>query len=545
MIALASGLVAVTLLGAVPVEVQGVARAPGPDATLAPILRITIQEAGVLPLGVRRIMLPAPDKPGDPKYLVLRTVEPKPVELARLALLAPGPDGPARYEWSGKPTTLKVSALELAAPVDSTFTRLLFMRKLSRTLQLELATPGSSDPIIVQLKPKKRPQGFDPGREAERPAQEWAAASEAITASDAGGNYALARGHWRLDGDFVVPRGVTLTVPAGTTFSLAPGRSIFAYGRLIFAGTAEAPITVQRAGIAPWGTVAMVGPGSTGSRFSHVRFNGGAGWFIGVTDVPGTVAILDGEASFEDCRFEKVLSEDALHVKRSQVTLRRTRFTDTASDGVDLEAASATAEDCVFERIGDDAWDIGEGSAADLQRMVIRRALGKAMSVGQRSNATMRQSYMMDGGRGVSSFEGSTALIEDSLIAFMTRSAVQAAARKGTEPGRSLLTRTLLWQNAMPKGLKNARIVLKDVRLDVPVDMTEFTPIQGAGPQSPPVILEVLPGPSNEPAIVLVAARPEDAEVAGAPMSGQWGFIFLSACGLLVLLLLAERKLRI
>ncbi|MFT7623830.1 MAG: hypothetical protein ACI9WU_003015 [Myxococcota bacterium] len=537
--ALIVGVLSTLTLSAVPVEVQGIDGLADSSAQLAPLLQIQIKgDSGAIPVAVSAMHLPAPDKPGDPAYLVLRSATG--TELLRMVLQPADENDGARYSWAGTPVPVK-GRLTVAAPIDSAWMRLTQRRKLSRSLQLSLIRIESGESVEAKIKGLKRPTGVDPATRARMPAAEWAAELPGVQPAEEPGHFRIAAGAWSLDRDLVVPATVTLHLSAGATLRLAPGRSIFAYGRLEAHGTTELPVTIEPAGIGPWGVVALMGGGASGSVFEGVRFVRGSMGIAGSQDLNGALNLIDADATLNQCRFEATRGEDAIHAKGARLTLRNVTFATTASDAVDIVQSTLILEGGVFTDIGDDAVDVGRGSTASIDEVLIQRAGGKGVSVGQLSRATVSDVFILEAGRGVSAFEGSHAAVDHTAIAFSRRGAVQAAGRKGSEPGSVSLQDVRLWRNGSRDGLKSERVTATRVREDLPLDLASYKPGE-SGPRLRPPVPTQLVAPEPTPSRPLFRGTEHDG--VPVPTQSHWLLYILGLAATMAVLLVIERALR-
>ncbi len=545
-------LLALALLApqAAPVEIQGVVAAPGLDDTLAPILAVYIgDDSGVIPVALTRIVLPAPDKPGDPSELLLVTDDDKRSVVLRMRLVAADRNGASRYAWEGDRIGLPQSRLLIAAPVDTAWMRLSSRRKLSRTLELDLVRAETGEAVTTSIRALKRPKGADTIGASSMDIAKWAASITNLIALVEPGHYEIPKGAWQLDRDLVVPFGATLHIRAGTTLYLAPSRNIFAYGRLLAAGTAESPVTIRPAGKGPWGVIAFIGEGSGGSKLMGTRMIRGSHWFAGARDLNGAITIIDSDVLIDGCRIEDVRGEDALHAENARVVVARTAVTNAASDGIDLERTVGRIEHCELRDIGDDAIDAGEKSKVTVTGSMIRRAGGKGISVGQESTLEVSESFLIEGGRGISAFEGSVVTATATVIAFSRRTDVQAAARRGTKAGRAELIRCLLWQHGSEKALKSEWVTLKHSRSDVPIDLAQYAPVTGPagiviGPKRLTVPLPPLADYSHEAPKLLIAESDQPTAHPADLDTSSW-LVFGAIVALLGGLLFVERRLRV
>ena len=445
--------VAALTVGAAEVQVAHADRPVGRGDTSVALLSIRV---GVPDLRLSGAVLPASGKPGDPRALVLVTDTAEREPVATLALVPATTDQRAVYRYGGPTVGLRSDRLLLMAPADANWARLAGRRRLPEQLELTLLS-GNGEPAKIRIRAHARPK--------RQPPKEMRALKP-LRAGAGPGEWVLPNGTWRIEDDFAIPAGVTLTIEPGTTLLLDPARSLLSWGKLLALGTPDAPITFEAAGVAAFGVVALIGEGATGSRLTSCRFIRGSQ----APELDGALSVLAAKVELENVAFEDSRGEDAIHVGRGEITLRRGRFRRASSDGIDLEGAQGTLEDLEFETLGDDALDIGEGSRATVTRVRITGAHGKGISVGQTSEIIARDVLVLESGRGVAAFEGSRASVSGCVIAYTNRGAIQAAARKGREPGRIQLARCALWRNfGANQGLRSPRVEATDVLEDLAV----------------------------------------------------------------------------
>ncbi len=523
----------------VPVAVSGISEPPQASDALAGILKLEIERGGP-PLAIQRLAIPAPDKPGDAEYLVVVTDDAARSEVLRLTLRPASGDISARYEYVGTPVPITGDPLLLAAPVDTAWARLAVQRKLSRALELRLVDASGAE-VKVDVETAKRPRGFDPERQANDPPDSVRARAPGL--QGAGHRLVLPSGAWILDQDLVVPRGTTLVVEPGTTLLLAPARSVFAYGRLELLGTAERPVTLAPLGRGPWGVVALLGGGSKGSVFEHVRFIRGSSGAAGALDLNGTLSLVDSAATFAHCRFERSRGEDTIHVERSEITVSDSVFASPSSDGVDLVMAKATVRRSWFEMVGDDAIDAGHTTELTVHDCVVRGAAGKAISVGQGSTGTISGTFLLEAERGVSVFDGSKVAITSSAIAYSKRAAIQTAGG-AAGPGVATIDRSLLWENGGKWGQED-RITVSNSRTDARVSLEGFRALEGVGPLAVPLRpAEPAAFLAPEGGKALLTGTTVEASVSRPMAVSTWVTILAGLLAAGCLLLVLERMLR-
>jgi parallel beta-helix repeat protein len=194
-------------------------------------------------------------------------------------------------------------------------------------------------------------------------------------------------GATRLDEDVLIPAGEELVLAPGTELLLAPDVSILARGKITAIGTAEAPIVIrQMVAGTPWGTIALQGEGADGSRFAHVRFEGGGGDVLERVQYKGMVcAHWTRDVRFESCEFSRNLRcDDALNAVHSEVDLNGCYFHDVNADAADYDYSIGMIESCTIERAGNDGIDL-MSCAPTIAGNTIVDSGDKGISIGERS----------------------------------------------------------------------------------------------------------------------------------------------------------------
>ena len=216
-----------------------------------------------------------------------------------------------------------------------------------------------------------------------------------VVARDAGP--LLVSGAWDIAGAHVVRHPVRIA--PGTVVRLAPGATLRFESQLVAEGTAEQPVRFVPAADAPWGAVAFVGEGASGSVLRHCEFLGGSRHtdpvapleamvsvqatrlvrFVQCTfrDAPAAalqVQLLAADAEFDQCRFEAA-AQDALGADTSRLAVRGCTFLGAGADALRLWASSALVTDSTFVRTGRCAVVLHDGARALVLRTRVDAAV--------------------------------------------------------------------------------------------------------------------------------------------------------------------------
>ena len=215
------------------------------------------------------------------------------------------------------------------------------------------------------------------------------AAPAAARASDSTAQEELVLlGDVRLAQDLLVRPGQRLVLSPGTTLTLEPDVSIECRGQLLALGTAELPITIERANPElPWGVFALQGPGANGSRLEHVRFVGGGAGQVGRVEYKGAVCVHYATGVvFDQCEFaHNQRCDDLINVVKGECAITNSRFHHANADSIDYDMSGGLV-----------AWNLIEGSGNDgldlmtcWPRVIGNRILNsgdKGISVGEDSS---------------------------------------------------------------------------------------------------------------------------------------------------------------
>jgi len=246
-------------------------------------------------------------------------------------------------------------------------------------------------------------------------------------------------GTWRVRGTLIVPPGVNLKIPAGTTLQFDPKGALVAHGPLHLNGTREAPVTLEGApkNIAGtdesnWLGVAVLNAnGPSHWRGVVVRNTSGInlpGWHL-----TGGVTFYRSDIHIDHAHLLGHQGEDALNVIASKFKFKDLKITDAASDGFDSDFSEGTIEGGVFERIGKagggDAIDVS-GSTVTVSGTRFADIGDKALSVGERSKMNVSGVDIEGAGTGAAAKDGSTLRIDGAKITKASHAGLMAYVKK-------------------------------------------------------------------------------------------------------------------
>ncbi|MCZ6783084.1 MAG: hypothetical protein O7G30_07205 [Proteobacteria bacterium] len=242
----------------------------------------------------------------------------------------------------------------------------------------------------------------------------WNAGSETL--------YALP-GTWQVEGSLVVPEGLGLTIPAGTTLRFEPERALVARGPLVFLGVEDAPIVLEgpegerRQDL--WSGVVVLGS-SRPSRWSHVvvRNTGGVdrkGWVV-----DAGVVFRHAPVEMEACSFEGDRSAASLELVHSTFTLVDVEIAGAAGTALQLSFSEGEVRGGGVADVGGSGLAVTDSKVA-VSDWVATGVRGAALLASDRSRVSASGLTIENAGFAAVSRNGSRLLLSDSQVAAVAR----------------------------------------------------------------------------------------------------------------------------
>ncbi len=277
------------------------------------------------------------------------------------------------------------------------------------------------------------------------------------------GAIAVAKGQWRVTGDLVLPKNITLQIGAGTTLRFDEGAILLAHGSLDLAGDEAAPIQLLPVGDRWAGVVVLDAPVST---WRHVEVRGTTGMNRPGWRMTGGVCFYRSPVRFERCRFSNNHGEDAVNVVRAKVTFSHCVFADTSSDAFDGDFVTAVFDECLFRDIGGDGIDVS-GSRLRVNRTVLERIDDKAVSVGADSEAVLTELVVSEARMGIVSKDHSSVRVRRATIR-NTRTALAAFVKKAEYAPPTLDAGQITFHNVAERAIvqTHSRVLLDGQTID-------------------------------------------------------------------------------
>ncbi|MFT5197437.1 MAG: hypothetical protein ACI87O_000076 [Planctomycetota bacterium] len=204
-------------------------------------------------------------------------------------------------------------------------------------------------------------------------------------------------------------------IEPGTILEMEEGASRIFEGRVLAMGTQENPIIVRPAdeGQAPWGTLAVRGPGSSDSRFEFCQMSGGSGWKRYLAEYSSMFSIHNAASvRVLDCEFrDGKIVDDMVHaVYADDLLFKNCLFERSFGDALDIDISEGRVENCEFVNSGNDSLDLMTSTVVVVDTIVIGSG-DKAFSVGEGSHVIILNSLIQDCLLGAQVKDGSSAFI--------------------------------------------------------------------------------------------------------------------------------------
>ena len=224
------------------------------------------------------------------------------------------------------------------------------------------------------------------------------------------GNYVLGKlkKKWVFDHNVIIhPRSRLIILP-GVTIDLIKGASITVLGGGVeLNGEKDNNINIISSDGSGQGLIVLNTRNK--SHVNHTNFIGLSANNPNGSDRVQTspVVFYESDVKITNSIFIKNKSEDALNIIRSSFVLDKVLFKDSPSDAFDSDFSHGKIINSNFISIGNDAIDVS-GSEVNIDSVVIKSALDKAISIGERSNMTGKDITIQESGIAISAKDSSS-----------------------------------------------------------------------------------------------------------------------------------------
>ena len=232
-----------------------------------------------------------------------------------------------------------------------------------------------------------------------------------------------------IDKPLILPEGYKLIISPGVKINLEKKGLILLKGALIMNGEKTNKIIINSL---KGGKGILVLNSSQASFIRNSVFNGLKANSTPSTNITGGLSFYNSRVEIDSSEFIKSSSEDALNLVRSPFMIKNSYFSNTFSDGIDVDFSNGTIQNSYFKKIGNDAIDIS-GAKVNIKDIKIDSAGDKAISVGEKSNLYAENIKISDAYIGLASKDLSSIVVNN--LSIKNVQICLAAYQKKTEYG--------------------------------------------------------------------------------------------------------------
>ena len=224
-------------------------------------------------------------------------------------------------------------------------------------------------------------------------------------------SWLIKKGKWNISKPIVL-KGKIIIEP-GTKLIFDEKSYIIVRGQLIAQGQKDEKIILTSNN--NWKGIYVIGNREDESILNNVIINKITALEDGLLQLTGGVNFYNSIIKIQDTEITNSLSEDALNIINSKFLIQNLKINDTFSDGFDSDHSNGDIYGSTFFNIGGDAIDFS-GSNVNIFDTNFENIRDKAVSVGEATNAKLRNIIINNIGVGVASKDGSNVKIQNLKI---------------------------------------------------------------------------------------------------------------------------------
>jgi hypothetical protein len=266
----------------------------------------------------------------------------------------------------------------------------------------------------------------------------------------------IERGHWIVNEPLIIPLGMSLTFPKGTTLEFKSRSGLISTGPVYINGTLDEPVILRgsdaESGNNHWQGIAIINSREP-SVWSNVEIENTTGISMHRWLLSGGVNFYESNIKMDHVLFNGNRSEDALNIVRSKFELNNITIKNTTSDAFDSDFSKGSVANSVFENIGSQGGGDGidvSGSEVTVTQSIFDNISDKALSVGESSIMKASGLIIKNVNIGVASKDGSQLFITDSKITGTKKAGLMAYIKK-SEYGPAKITADALEFSSIEK----------------------------------------------------------------------------------------------
>jgi hypothetical protein len=244
------------------------------------------------------------------------------------------------------------------------------------------------------------------------------------------GEVVLGPGEITLTENLVIGETQSLTILPATRIFLDANIGIYACGPVRVLGEPRKPVELLPAGDQPWAAFGVAGLAANGSRFQHMRVQGGSLGTHRNVRFKGMFNVYHcGEVTLEHCEFSaNQISDDAVNINACRVLITDCVFHDPNADGLDLDFCEGIIRNCHTRNCGNDGFDL-MSCKLTITDSEFLGSVDKGISIGEGSFIHLTNCELRNCETGIEVKDASRVLVRDTRF-LMNQFAVHAYQKK-------------------------------------------------------------------------------------------------------------------
>ena len=223
--------------------------------------------------------------------------------------------------------------------------------------------------------------------------------------------YEIKSGNWTVKKPIIIEGD--LHIPSGVNLQFLKDSYLIVKGALTAIGDEDNPITL-RAKSSLWKGVYVLNADKK-SYLKNVNISNLLALKDGILNLTGGLTFYKSDVDFENVKINNIKAEDAINIVKSKFSLNSVYINTAVSDGLDSDFSKGSILNSEFSDIGGDALDFS-GSNVSINLTKARNIKDKAVSAGEKSTISIKNSNFDNIGIGIASKDGSSVTVLNTQI---------------------------------------------------------------------------------------------------------------------------------
>ena len=170
----------------------------------------------------------------------------------------------------------------------------------------------------------------------------------------------------------------------------------------------------------------------------------------------GAINLYESKATFINCNFKRIDSEDALNLISSEFLVENSTFEENSSDSIDIDFGNGIIKDSSFTFVGNDAIDLS-GSEVNLENLFFLNVGDKLISAGENTAVNIKKINARNSYIGIASKDGSISIVENINFINVKIPFASYQKKKSYEPGLLKVNGPLNLKNYVARNIKDKK----------------------------------------------------------------------------------------